>query len=334
MNDNLPTGWFLLCRSRNLKSKQILSFLLFDTPIIILRTAGKVHALLDRCPHRNIPLSRAKFKDECLECPYHGWKFTPDGNCIEIPGLEKVPDNDKFHVKRFNIRESQGFIWVCFKEVDMEEPFVIPYLNNSNYQSFIWEFEIPGTLINVSENFLDPTHTHFVHPGLVRSNRNRHKVLATINRDINSVEVCYENEKKQNGIISKWLEGSRGKSYGRFILPGICQLEYRSSDDLNLLISGFLLPINDKLQKITAVFSVKKTWVPLWLKKIIVYPFFKLALKQDIHILKMQQNNIDRFSQKEQFTFSKADLIRSHIEKLLSPEKPVEKITYQTELWL
>ncbi|MCY0886083.1 MAG: 3-isopropylmalate dehydratase small subunit, partial [Firmicutes bacterium] len=46
--------------------------------------AGQVYAMRDICPHRAAPLSAGRLVDkpgegETIECPYHGWRFRPDG---------------------------------------------------------------------------------------------------------------------------------------------------------------------------------------------------------------------------------------------------------------
>lgn len=33
------------------------------------------------------PLYFGPVEDEGLRCPYHGWKYAPDGKCIEMPNV-------------------------------------------------------------------------------------------------------------------------------------------------------------------------------------------------------------------------------------------------------
>jgi nitrite reductase (NADH) small subunit len=45
-----------------------------DTSIAVFRTsAGEVHALLDRCPHRGGPLSQGIVHGDRVTCPLHDW---------------------------------------------------------------------------------------------------------------------------------------------------------------------------------------------------------------------------------------------------------------------
>ena len=84
----LKDQWFIAARSTEL-GKKPLATTLFGTPIVLFRDAtGKAGTLVDRCPHRNVPLSLGEVvADGTLQCPYHGWKFDTDGACKHIPSL-------------------------------------------------------------------------------------------------------------------------------------------------------------------------------------------------------------------------------------------------------
>src|SRR5258706_15323621 len=44
-------------------------------PLVLFRSGGRAAALIDRCPHRNVPLSLGRvLADGRLECAYHGWQ--------------------------------------------------------------------------------------------------------------------------------------------------------------------------------------------------------------------------------------------------------------------
>ena len=67
----LPQHWFILCTSRELGTRP-LARTLQGTPLVLFRDGrGRPAALLDRCPHRNVPLSLGRVRDGQLECNYH-----------------------------------------------------------------------------------------------------------------------------------------------------------------------------------------------------------------------------------------------------------------------
>lgn len=46
-----------------------------DRVCVVRRPDGDCVALLDRCPHRDVQLSRGTVKDGLLTCPGHFWRF-------------------------------------------------------------------------------------------------------------------------------------------------------------------------------------------------------------------------------------------------------------------
>jgi phenylpropionate dioxygenase-like ring-hydroxylating dioxygenase large terminal subunit len=325
--EELKPYWLIVCRSKELKTKPYAASIL-DIPLVIFRSNNKIAALIDRCPHRNIALSKGKIKNGLIECAYHGWKFDETGKCQKIPGQlcgKTIPD---IKIANFRIEEKYGFIWINLSESN-ESIYAPPFLDQKNYYNFIWPTEISGSLINILENFLDANHTHFVHSGLIRKDSSRQKVSAIIKKSAMQVEVKYEGEPKQSGFISQLFERNRHESYGRFILPSIAQLEYRSNKATEIIITAYITPSFKQNHKIYAVISIKNNFKTGLLKLCLIWPFFKLALKQDKKVLKLQQQNLEKFS-KEEFISTPIDIIRPHIQLLLNGNK--KELDKQIEL--
>ena len=68
-------AWYIACRAGDLGRRPIRRTIL-GMPIVLFRGAGgSPGALLDRCPHRNVPLSMGSVEQGLLQCGYHGWRF-------------------------------------------------------------------------------------------------------------------------------------------------------------------------------------------------------------------------------------------------------------------
>src|SRR5918997_3897383 len=81
-------SWYVACLVRELRADRPLARTVDDTPLVLFRdTAHHAVALLDRCPHRNVPLSCGRVNDGLLQCCYHGWTFDGTGACRAVPGL-------------------------------------------------------------------------------------------------------------------------------------------------------------------------------------------------------------------------------------------------------
>ncbi|MDB6062936.1 MAG: putative Rieske (2Fe-2S) protein [Verrucomicrobiaceae bacterium] len=88
-----------------------------NEPIVLFRDqSGAIRALEDRCPHRRMPLSLGRVREDgLLQCGYHGWSFDGvTGQCKAIPNLlvgEKVPST--YGVFPYRAIEQNDFIYVA-----------------------------------------------------------------------------------------------------------------------------------------------------------------------------------------------------------------------------
>ena len=73
--------WYIACTAKAAEKKPV-AFTAFDTPLVAFTGSnGKPGVLIDRCAHRNAPLSEGFIKDGALLCPYHGWAYDTKGDC-------------------------------------------------------------------------------------------------------------------------------------------------------------------------------------------------------------------------------------------------------------
>lgn len=57
-----------------------------DTPILLVRRDGRVHALIERCAHLGGPLAEGKLEGDTVVCPWHGSRFALEtGTVIDGP---------------------------------------------------------------------------------------------------------------------------------------------------------------------------------------------------------------------------------------------------------
>jgi phthalate 4,5-dioxygenase oxygenase subunit len=73
---------------------------------------GQVGLLDHACPHRGAPMVYGRNEEGGLRCVYHGWKFSVDGRCTEMPA--EGPDTPmlrKMRIKSYPVRERNGVLW-------------------------------------------------------------------------------------------------------------------------------------------------------------------------------------------------------------------------------
>jgi len=112
--------WYVACLSRELRAKP-LARTVGGTPLALFRAeGGGPAAALDRCPHRNVPLSCGSVHDGLLECCYHGWRFDGTGECRLVPGLTGDADRRARRATTYPAAEQDGFVWVATGGVEAE----------------------------------------------------------------------------------------------------------------------------------------------------------------------------------------------------------------------
>lgn len=313
-------AWYIACTSDELKPGQHRSLDILETPIVLFRDAeGAAAALLDRCPHRNVPLSMGQVVDGDLACGYHGWRFDKGGACTLVPALVGESNTPGRRCAAFPVKEQQGYVWV-WADAESEpdrEPWTFQLADAKGYLTVRRRVEAEGSVHAVAENALDVPHTAFAHGGLFRVDDNRNEIECRITRRHDSVECEYIGEPRPEGLVGKVLSPSGGVvvHFDRFHLPGIVEVEYRIGDENHILVNAALTPTRDHHTILHAVVAAK-TRIPLWL----ILPFAEdVAMRifgQDQEILRKQTETLRRFGD-ARFVSTELDALGPHILRLM-----------------
>jgi phenylpropionate dioxygenase-like ring-hydroxylating dioxygenase large terminal subunit len=314
--ERLKQQWIPISTAKKISSKPQ-RLMLFNQPLVLYRVKDKIIALQDRCPHRGVPLSAGKLHGDQLQCAYHGWRFNISGECAEIPGLLINTNRVDKCVPAYPTQIHMGLVFVCLNKTEHTLPlYDIPAQREKQNRVHLMQFDIQGDILNIIENTLDATHTHYVHSGLIRQDNKRQTITAKLSVNEFSAEVLYEDEQKQSGLLSSLFENNRKSSIGRFHFPLIAELEYHGKDSLTTAFTFFLSPSQNNEHRAFLLISYRYNWKTSWLKKMLFLPFIKMAVRQDLKILKKQDNNLKTFSDNS-FKSTELDILRPHIERIL-----------------
>lgn len=292
--------------------------LLAGLPIVLFRSGEAIAALHDRCPHRHVELSKGKVENGEIECPYHGWRFNVTGACTAIPGLTGVVPS--YRVPRLKTLVKEGVVFVATGAPEDE-----PYLHCAEGQKVILTLvssSTRSTLVDAAENILDATHTHFTHKGLLRglsSERQRVRVEVTGGRGW--VEACYTGEERQNGLISRLLEGERVKTIGRFRYPGVAELEYWGPKGLVLATTFHLRQAAENQVDGIGCLIGPRGGLLDHLKSLAFRPMFRIALEQDRRVLASASQNAAHWPEASPIV-GPLDFLRRSIEAIMAGAMP------------
>lgn len=138
----------------------------FGERLVLFRDAsGVLCALPARCPHRGADLSRGRVVEGTIECPYHGFRFTAEGRCVETPcegSARAIPT--RLGARPLLVREAFGLVWLW--RGDPSRATEIPWfdaLPRDTARSASAEMTWRATLARTLEAMMDIHHLPIAH---------------------------------------------------------------------------------------------------------------------------------------------------------------------------
>lgn len=318
--------WYPVARSTELGGRP-LAVTFMDTPLAVFRGPdGAPAVVLDRCSHRNYPLSLARRTDAgLLECRYHGWTFDGTGQCVRVPGLRRDRTPSTWHVPSYVTTERDGVVWM-WGEPGAEptrQPPALPVVDGPGAGETVLRCDLDATLRACLENALDVPHTAFLHRGLFRGGRTR-TITAQRRPITDGVEVRYVGEPVGMGPIR--LAEDSGRTFDhwdRFLLPSIAQIEYA--------VQGWFRVVNTILHLPLSPFRTR-AWFVVRFASRLPAPVVRAAvrqqgrriLRQDAGALARQTEQTHRFDG-ERYASTDLDLLGTAIWRLLRHAQQVEQ---------
>lgn len=314
---SLLNHWYIACESRLLESKPR-QVTLFNQRLVLWRDDdGEAHALIDRCAHRNVPLSRGTIANGRLQCCYHGWCYNGAGECTHVPALadgRTIPVNAQ--VRSYPIKEQQGYLWLWPGDAPPNrEPFVFPHHDDKEWTTFRMRTRFASGVEACLENFLDCPHTAHVHRGWFR-NPDPREMNALVRRHAEGVDVEFQNEPTTDSLIARLLypKDSTLKHVDRFIMPNLSRVDYVFSPRHHFIVTSQCTPVTDHETEVFTVVSFRYGAIG-WLVRLFFEPMSRHIIQQDVDILKTHGENVRRFDG-EAYTHVETDLISLHMRSL------------------
>jgi len=163
--------WYVAALESDVPSDRPLGVRMLGQDLVLFRDAeGVIRALSDVCVHRGGSLCRGKLQAGRVACPYHGWEFDGEGQCVRIPALGDEANLPKrARVDAYPVELRYGLVWVFIGDAKADERPPIPdtfapYFESADWRCIAGKFHFPANWQRVMENGLDTAHVHLVHP--------------------------------------------------------------------------------------------------------------------------------------------------------------------------
>jgi len=217
-------AWYPVYYLGDLDRSKLATFTLLGQDLVIWwdRNAQTWRAFVDRCPHRLARLSEGRIaEDGLLECPYHGWAFTGEGDCDRIPQQpadSKAQTSARACADALPTAECQGLLFVYAGQPENAAKVKVPAIEALEESPKEWTLidtfrDLPYDALTLLENVLDSSHLPFTHHRSVGNRANAAPVdLELVTSD-------------KQGFVGAWEEGPRRGKLGRqdtvFVAPNL-----------------------------------------------------------------------------------------------------------------
>lgn len=162
--DYLMNCWYMAGWSDDVTGSQLVARTFLNQPVVMFRRSdGTPAALLDRCPHRVVPLSRGIHLGNAVQCAYHGLRFDGSGACIQNPHGAIPP---AARVKSFPMADAHGILWIWMGDEPPAEE-AIPDLSHIHALPALAQSK--GTMpsacsyLLIIDNVADLSHVEYLH---------------------------------------------------------------------------------------------------------------------------------------------------------------------------
>jgi nitrite reductase/ring-hydroxylating ferredoxin subunit len=127
-------SWFAICLSTDVLPGDFAGFDFLGGRVIVMRDeAGTASVLSAYCPHMGADLCGGEMVEGAVRCPFHHWRFGPDGKCVATGSGDPVPPTAKLF--RFPTVEKYGLV---FAFNGTEPSFDLPDLPKAP-EGLIWK---------------------------------------------------------------------------------------------------------------------------------------------------------------------------------------------------
>ncbi|MDH3510432.1 MAG: aromatic ring-hydroxylating dioxygenase subunit alpha [Gammaproteobacteria bacterium] len=159
--------WYVAEESQNVIDQPVHVRMLGQDFVLFRDTDGAAHCLSNVCIHRGGSLGHGKLKGDCVECPYHGWRFDGAGICRRIPSLgSDTSPPARAKIDSYPIREKYGFIFAFLGDLpEASRPPImpIPEWGDDAWRSALLRYEFNFDYKRSIENGVDLAHNEYTH---------------------------------------------------------------------------------------------------------------------------------------------------------------------------
>ena len=167
----IPFGWYCVAQSKDLEPGDVKPVRYFGQDQVLFRTSTGEVAMLDAyCPHLGAHLGHGGIiTNDCIECPFHAWRWKPDGTIGEIPYANKIPPRAKeTQIFKYPTVEENKLIYAWYHPKGEAPTFDVQVHSELKDPEWadewdVYEYKVGCHIQDMAENAVDAAHFVYVH---------------------------------------------------------------------------------------------------------------------------------------------------------------------------
>lgn len=166
MGTLLRRYWYPVGSVAELDQTPVMPVRILGEDLVLYRDEQGGLGLIDRrCAHRGVSLEFGMPDARGLRCPYHGWLYDREGQCLEQPAeFDGKSFAHKVRLKAYPVQALGGLLWAYLGP--SPAPLLPRYdlFVSDNYERSIGiTRNMPCNWFQMMENSLDPVHLEYLH---------------------------------------------------------------------------------------------------------------------------------------------------------------------------
>jgi len=211
-------------------------------------TMGRYGLIDEFCAHRGASLWFGRNEECGLRCPYHGWKFDVNGQCLEVPSEPTESGYvKKIKLKSYPLVERGGVLWTYMGPPEQQPPLpewefaMVPAK-----QRFVSKRIQECNWLQAMEGGIDSSHVSFLHRGNISTDP-LFKGAKGNQYNLSDARPVFEVVESAGGLfIGARRNAENGNYYWRitqYVLPSFTMIAPRGGHTVH---GHFWIPIDDE----------------------------------------------------------------------------------------